>query len=80
MFKLFQRKPGIVVKHCRKTPLQVVEQLRDYGFNCIEEQYSNAPVIREQVLFEGKTYNSFHLPLGKFRLERINNIVHITVE
>ena len=80
MFGLFRTKPGIAVKHCAKTSLEVVEQLRCHGFNCIEEQYSNVPVIREYVLYNGKPYNCFYLPYGKFRIARINNIVYIDNE
>lgn len=80
MFGLFRTKPGLVIKHCHKTSLEVVEQLRNHGFNCIEEQYSNAPVIREPVLYCGKSYDVFYLPFGKFRIVHIDNKVHITVE
>lgn len=40
-------------------PLKIVEKLRDFGLDCIEQQYSNSPIIRGEVKFGDKVYNEF---------------------
>ena len=67
----------ITVIHIKSNSLEIVERLRSLGINCIEEQYSNIPVIHSDTMFENQIYNLFKLPHGIFRIKILNNYILI---
>ena len=49
----------ITVIHTKSNSLEIVERLRFLGIHCIEEQYSNIPVIHSNTMFENQIYDLF---------------------
>ena len=76
----------ITVIHTKSNSLEIVERLRFLGIHCIEEQYSNIPVIHSNTMFDNATktrshkvifYDLFKLPHGIFRIKILNNYILI---
>ena len=67
----------ITVIHTKSNSLEIVERLRFLGIHCIEEQYSNTPVIHFSTMFENQIYDLFKLPHGIFRIKILNNYILI---
>lgn len=70
--------PNFKINHNQTNSLYVVEQLRNLGFSCIEEQYSNIPIIKHpKIVYKNAIYTVLKLPYGHFKL--IENNDNLTI-